>query len=288
MTCCDGMMWNGRLATMAMVVLVSGGAARAGEVEVVSGLAYKGGEGLSDHETERCKLDLYLPAGAKAFPTLVWFHGGGLTAGERDKKETVGIARGLASCGLAVASVGYRLSPKVEFPSYVRDAAASFAWVKAHIAGHGGDPDRVFIGGHSAGGYLALMVALDPRYLRECGLERSAIAGAIPISGQTMTHYTVRKERGLGKYTITADQAAPVYHAKKDTPPMLVLYADRDMPAREAENEYLVEILKATGNKRVQGLLIRDRDHGSVAHRIAEDGDPAREAILGFVRGGDS
>jgi acetyl esterase/lipase len=282
------MMWNGRLATMAMVVLVSGGAARAGEVEVVSGLAYKGGEGLSEYEAARCRLDLYLPAGAKAFPTLVWFHGGGLTAGERDKKETVGIARGLASCDLAVASVGYRLSPKAQFPAYVQDAAASFAWIKAHIAGHGGDPERVFIGGHSAGGYLALMVALDPRFLRECGLEPSAIAGAIPVSGQTMTHYTVRKERGLGKYTITADEAAPVYHARKDTPPMLVLYADRDMPAREAENEYLVEILKATGNKRVQGLLIRDRDHGSVAHRMAEDGDPAREAILGFVRGGDS
>ena len=99
-------------------------------------------------------------------------------------------------------------------------------------------PSVIVVGGHSAGGYLTFMIGLDPRYLRAHGLELSAIAGLIPVSGQTMTHYTVRKERGIGQFTITADEAAPVFHVRKDTPPMLVLYADNDMAAR-AEDSYL-------------------------------------------------
>jgi hypothetical protein len=98
-----------------------------------------------------------------------------------------------------------------------------------------------------------------------------------------MTHYTVRKERGIGQFTITADEAAPVFHVRKETPPMLVLYADKDMAARAEENEYLVAIMKGAGNQRVHGLLVRDRNHGSVGNRIAEAGDPARLAILEFM-----
>src|SRR5207244_8890590 len=120
----------------------------------------------------------------------------------------------------------------------------AFAWTRAHIAEHGGDVGKLFIGGHSAGGWLALMIGLDERYLREFGVELSAIAGLIPVSGQTMTHYTVREERGIGKFTITADEAAPVHYVGKETPPMLVLYAEHDMAARAEENQYFVALMK--------------------------------------------
>lgn len=251
--------------------------------DALADLPYKRGDKLTDYERERCKLDLYLPAGAKAFPTLVWFHGGGMTGGVKNGKDTVALARSLAASGVAVASVNYRLSPKATYPAYIEDAAAAFAWVRAHIAEHGGDAQRVFIGGHSAGGYLTFMLGLDARYLRAHGLELTAIAGLIPVSGQTMTHYTVRKERGIGMFTITADEAAPVFHARKDTPPMLVLYADKDMAARAEENAYLVATLKGAGNTNVTGLLQHDRNHGTIASRIAETGDPARQAILEFI-----
>ena len=252
-------------------------------VKVLPGLAYKSGERVTDYEKERCKLDLYLPVGKKAFPTLVWFHGGGLQGGNRDGKDTVAVAHSLAETGVAVASVGYRLSPKAKYPAYIEDAAAAFAWTRAHVAEHGGNPEVIFIGGHSAGGYLTFLVGMDPRYLREYGVALSAIAGLIPVSGQTMDHYTVRGERGGGRFTITAGEAAPVFHIGNDTPPMLVLYADHDMAARQAENEYFVEVMKDAGNKRVTGKLIRDRTHGTIASRIAQDGDPARQAILEFI-----
>ena len=263
--------------------LAAAEAKAAGTVRVLADLPYKSGDKLNDYEKERCKLDLYLPGGKKGFPSLVWFHGGGLEAGVKNGKETVALARSLAAAGVAVASVNYRLSPKATYPAYVEDAAAAFAWVRANVGAHGGDPARLFIGGHSAGGYLTLMVGLDARYLRAHGLELTATAGLVPVSGQTMTHYTVRKERGIGQFTITADEAAPVFHVRKETPPMLVIYADKDMAGRAEENEYLVAIMKGAGNQRVHGLLARDRTHGSVGHRIAEASDPARLAILEFI-----
>jgi acetyl esterase/lipase len=247
----------------------------------LANLAYKSGEKLSEYEAERCKLDLYLPPGGKNFATLVWFHGGALKGGSKD--GSAAIARALAADGLAVASVNYRLSPKAAYPAYLEDSAAAAAWVRAHIAEHGGDPAKVFISGHSAGGYLTLMLAMDARWLKPHGLTPDSFAGYIPLSGQTMTHYTVREERGIGKETITADEAAPVYYCRKDTPPMLVLAADHDMAARSEENEYLVAVLKGTGDKHVTFRQIPDRNHGSIASNIPKSGDPVRKAILDFI-----
>jgi acetyl esterase/lipase len=251
------------------------------EIQVLPDVAYKSGDGLSDYEQQRCKLDVYLPAEHTGFATLIWFHGGGLTGGSKAGSDKM--ARSLAMAGVAVVVPNYRLSPKATFPAYIQDAAAACAWASAHIAEHGGDSARLFVGGHSAGGYLALMLGMDPHYLRDVGLEPSAIAGLIPVSGQTMTHYTVREERGIGKFTITADQAAPVYFIRKDTPPFLVLYADHDMVGRAEENAYFVAMMKGAGNQRITGKLIADRTHGSIAGRIVEDGDPARMAILEFI-----
>jgi acetyl esterase/lipase len=184
---------------------------------------------------------------------------------------------------VAVVAVNYRLSPKAKYPAYIRDAAAAVAWTCAHIAEHGGDPKRIFVSGHSAGAYLTYMLGLDSHYLHDAGVETSAIAGFIPVSGQTMTHYTVREERGIGQFTITADEAAPVFYTRKDTTPFLVLYADHDMAARAEENAYLVAIMKGAGNKHIEGQQILDRTHGTIASKIADDGDPAREAILKFI-----
>ncbi len=244
-------------------------------------LAYKTGDSLSEYETERCKLDLYIPPGGKNFATLVWFHGGGLKGGSKDGSGA--LARALAADGLAVAAVNYRLSPKATYPAYVEDSAAAVAWVRAHIAEHGGDPAKVFISGHSAGGYLTLMLAMDARWLKPHGLTPDSFSGYIPLSGQTMTHYTVREERGMDKITIIADEAAPVHYCRKDTPPMLVLAADHDMAARAEENEYLVAVLKGAGNKRVTYQKFADRDHGSIAGKIPQPGDPVRKAILDFI-----
>ena len=96
-----------------------------------------------------------------------------------------------------MVGVNYRLYPKVKAPTYIEDAAAAVAWVFKNIASYGGDPDMIFISGHSAGGYLASMVGLDKSYLEKYNIDANKIAGGIPFSGHTMTHFSVREERGI-------------------------------------------------------------------------------------------
>lgn len=250
----------------------------------LSDVSYKTGDSLSSYERQRCKLDVYLPKEGKGFATLVWFHGGGLTGGSKDGDSTKKVAQGLARSGVAVVVPNYRLSPQAKYPAYIEDAAAAVAWTLQNIAQHGGDARRVFVSGHSAGGYLTLMVGMDAHYLAAFGLKPQNLAGLIPVSGQVMTHYTVRQERGIGKFSVTADEAAPVRYADvKNLPPMLVLCADKDMAARAEENAFLVALMKGAGNKRVTLQVIAGRNHGSVGNNIANEGDPARVAILKFM-----
>jgi acetyl esterase/lipase len=260
-------------------------------VQVLTDVVYKEGPALTEYERDRCKLDVYLPKDAKGFATLVWFHGGGLSKGDKDGRKddsdsvkTATIARSLATAGIAVVSANYRLSPKAHFPAYVEDAASAVAWTRKHIGEHGGAAQKVFIGGHSAGGYLTLMLGMDPQYLDDAGVKLTEIAGFIPVSGQVMTHYTVLAERGLGKFAVMADEAAPIHFARAETPPFLVLYGDHDMAARAEENAYFVSVMKAAGNKSVTGHLMLDRTHGSIASKIVEAKDPARTAILSFIQ----
>src|SRR5262245_7431690 len=107
----------------------------------------------ANYADDKDKLDLYLPEGRSKAPVIVSYYGNQLLGG--DKNEDAFIGRRFASAGFVTAVVNYRLSPGVSHPAHIQDAAASFAWVKRHIADYGGDPDRVFVIGYSAGGYLA-------------------------------------------------------------------------------------------------------------------------------------
>lgn len=95
-------------------------------------LAYKSGN-LSSYEKERCKLDLYLPKDEDNFPVLVWLHGGGIKINSKDTLESQVVEMRLASEGIGVAVISYRLSPQAQFPDYVEDIAAATSWVKQHI-----------------------------------------------------------------------------------------------------------------------------------------------------------
>ncbi|QIF02643.1 alpha/beta hydrolase [Roseimicrobium sp. ORNL1] len=246
-------------------------------------IPYKVGDGLSEYEKERCKLDLYLPTKVKNFPVVVWFHGGGLTGGQKAGGDTAKVIESWVKEGIAVASVNYRLSPKVKFPAYIEDGAAAVAWVQKNIASHGGDPRRVFIGGHSAGAYLSMMLGLDTKYLTAAGVEPTSIAGLLPVSGQTMTHFTVREERGLPKDDVIADEAAPIHFVRKDAPPMLLLMGDKDWPARLEENQYFAALFKVKKHEHTTLIVVPDRTHGTIFGKLQEEGDAGRAAVLKFI-----
>jgi acetyl esterase/lipase len=249
----------------------------------LSDLPYRPDTTADAYAKERCKLDLFLPPAeaGKSFPVLVWFHGGGLEEGNRLGFKKM--AASLVAQGIAVVMVDYRLSPKATYPAYVEDAAAAVAWTHAHIAEYGGDAKRVFVGGHSAGGYLAAMVALDPRWLTAAGMKPSDLAGAVPVSGQMATHYTIRKERGLPKEVEIIDEAAPLAHARKDAPRLLFIAADKDMHNRVDENQRMVAALRAAGHAVPDLLVVPERDHSTIMSKMIDAEDPGRKAMVAFI-----
>ncbi|MDR3710129.1 MAG: alpha/beta hydrolase [Capsulimonadaceae bacterium] len=247
---------------------------------------YRGGSALDDYARERCALDLYIPLDAAAFPTLVWLHGGGIKEGARDGDFEKRLGRWLAGQGIALASAGYRLSPHARYPEYVDDAAAAAQWVLTNISKYGGSTEHVFVGGHSAGAYLAALLAMRPSFLEAHGVSVSQFAGFIPVSAQMFTHWTVREERGIERPETTPviDDAAPCYYVRPDAPDLLVLWADGDIPARPEENEYFLAILKHAGHSRAQGARIGGRDHSTIAEKMVEPNDPAGCLLVDFIR----
>ena len=132
-----------------------------------------------------------------------------------------------------------------------------------HIADYGGCADRVFVSGHSAGGYLTLMLAMDKQYLNRFGVDADKIAAYLPISGQTVTHFTIRKERGLPDGIPVVDEYAPVNKARRDTPPIALLTGDKslEMASRYEENALLESVLRNLGNKNVKLYEMQGFDH---------------------------
>jgi len=209
----------------------------------------------------QCRLDIYYPKNGKNFATIVWFHGGGITGGSKE------IPKALMDQGVAVIGVGYRLSPKAKAPAYIEDAAAAIAWAFKHVAEFGGNNKLIFVSGHSAGGYLGTMVALDKQYLAKYNINANDIAGLIPFSGQAITHFTVRQEMGIKDTQPTIDKYAPLYHVRADAPPMLLITGDREeeLLGRYEENAYLNRMMKLAGHKSTRLYELQGFDHGGMA-----------------------
>jgi len=236
-------------------------------------LLYREENGITAAMNQRCRLDVYAPAKQRPFPTLVWFHGGGLTAGERF------IPLPLRNQGIAVVAVNYRLSPGAKSPAYIEDAAAAIAWTFKHIADYGGSADQIFVGGHSAGAYLSLMTGLDPKWLAAHGIDAQRIAGLIPLSPQTITHFAIRDERGIDELQPIVDDMAPLFHVRRDAPPILLVTGDREkeLMGRYEENAYFWRMLKLVGHKDVTLHELDGFTHGSMA-------EPAMPLVLKFMQ----
>jgi acetyl esterase/lipase len=156
-------------------------AARTCEVRELHDLAYYRGK---DADWVRHRLDLFVPKGQKDFPVVMLAHGGAWMIGD---KSCVGlysdVGRFLARQGIGAALINYRLAPWVQHPEQIKDVARAFAWLYEHVADYGGDPDRLFVAGHSAGGHLVSLLATDETYLKAHGLSSRDIKGVIALSG---------------------------------------------------------------------------------------------------------
>lgn len=188
-------------------------------------------------------LDVYIPE-HDSFPVFVYFHGGGITAG--DKKGV--FIEDIVKQGIAVVSANYRLYPEAAYPDFIMDAAAAVAWAYEHMSEYG-SVSGFFVGGSSAGGYLTQMLCFDKKYLQMHHIDSDSISGYIMDAGQPTTHFNVLKERGIDPKRVIIDDAAPIYHitADRNYAPMQILVAENDMANRYEQTQLLITTLKHMG-----------------------------------------
>lgn len=233
-----------------------------------------------EYVNERCRLDIIYPKNPQEpFATIIWFHGGGLTGGQKHIPSAFQRLKAYKEGRLAIIAAGYRLSPKVPFPVFIEDAAAATAWVLKHISEYGGDPRGVFVSGGSAGGYLTTMLTSYPKWLNACGADRSQLAGILPVSGQMTTHFHVKEllKYPGSQYNPVIDENAPLGGLSADYPPALFILGDRkvEWKCRVEENELMVASLRALG-----APLVEFSENEGFTHGISGMGDDITKELI--------
>ncbi len=251
--------------------------------QVYTNIAYYDGP---DAHPIKHRLDLFVPEGLNDAPVLIFVHGGGWTSGDKNLYSFIG--RAFAEQGFVTAVINYRLSPQVQHPAHIEDVARAFVWVYRNISRYGGNPEKIFVMGHSAGGHLIALLALDEKYLKAQGLTLAAIKGAIPISG--IYDVTIEPPAPANVYRIVFGtdpqvrrDASPITHAGPNKPPFLIMYAQFDFPGFDAQARQLLSLLREYGNEAAL-VEIPNRDHVTIIFNVGEPNDPTTQEILKFLR----
>jgi acetyl esterase/lipase len=253
----------------------------------------------ADPPHERQVLDVYAPGGAKNLPVVFWIHGGGWQGG--DKSEVYSKPQVLMDRGFVFVSTNYRLLPSVDMATIVRDVARSIRWTHDHITEYGGDPNRLFIMGHSAGAQLAALVCTDDRYLKAEGLSLGIIKGCVPVDGDTYdvpaiieTAETRWRVHGLPKAKFGHREKfgndpakhrdfSAVTHVARDKgiPPFLILHVGGH-PDTTAQALRLGNTLKDAGIPSTV-FAARETTHTKINADIGQPDDPATRLLFEFI-----
>ena len=250
------------------------------EVEVVGNLRYAD-DGLLDISSKHW-LDVYRPKDADHAPVLIFIHGGAWRLGDKSLHPNVG--QTFAQRGIVTVSVNYALAPFGKHPDQVHDAARAFEWVKKNIAKYGGDPDDVFLSGHSAGGHLAALLVLNDKYLKERGYSQKDVRGLIGLSG-------LYRVAGTGPVFVgifdnneeTIRDASPVMHVDDHQPPVLLFTAQLDIAGLDGLAVEFDEALRQHHSP-VKFVRVPNRTHESEIYLIGTDGDPVTAEMTAFIR----
>ncbi|HXM00753.1 MAG TPA: alpha/beta hydrolase [Rhizomicrobium sp.] len=233
----------------------------------------------------RQKLDIYVPDGlSKPAPVLLFFYGGSWQFGAKDQYRWLG--QTFAAQGIVTVIADYRIYPPAHFPDFVDDAAQALRKVHETIASYGGDPTRIFVAGHSAGAYNAVMLASNPKYLRDAGGDPSWIRGAIGIAGPydflPMTDPNIIAI--FGGPSVPATQ--PINFIDGKRPPMLLAAGTADETVSPGNTERMTQKLKANGSE-VQEILYPGVGHTGILLSLApgfRGKTTLREDMVGFIR----
>jgi acetyl esterase/lipase len=250
---------------------------------------------------ERHMLDIYTPdePAQKSLPVMFWIHGGGWQVG--DKSDVALKPKSLTERGFVFVSTNYRLLPKVKMEDLIGDVATSLGWVHKHIARYGGDPNRIFVGGHSAGAQLAALICIDDRYLKKEGVTFDVLKGCVPVDGDTydipkiiMTAehrqalyggkmFTFGHRQKFGNDTEKHVDFSAVTHVAPDKgiPPFLILYFSGN-PDTRAQARRLESVLRTAGI-RAKAYGKRDSNHSRLNNDLGKPDDPATQELYKFL-----
>ncbi|MDA1277579.1 MAG: alpha/beta hydrolase [Verrucomicrobia bacterium] len=248
---------------------------------------------------ERQILDIYAPKNAKNLPVVFWIHGGGWQTGDKTSVQLK--PQIFTERGFVFVSTNYRLLPHVDMGTIIGDVAKSLAWVHRHVAAHGGDPERIFVMGHSAGAQLAALICIDNRYLHAEGVPFSVLQGCVPVDGDTYdvpaiieTGETRRRVHGQPQPKFGhrekfgndpekhRDFSAVTHVAKgKGIPPFLILHV-ADHPDVTAQAQRLGAVLKEAGIP-VRVFGANETNHNNLNANLGLPGDSPTEALYQFL-----
>ncbi len=259
-------------------------------------------------------LEIYALRTSKNLPVLVFIHGGGWWAGDKnrgpifcdvgkqsvsvrtsdDKTDTILKAIYFTGQGFVFVSTNYRLSPQVKHPTHVQDVAQAIAWVYKNISKYGGDPNRIFVMGHSAGAHLAALVATDGRHLEQSGASLDVLKGAILLDGagydipRQMRQAGPRLERtyrtAFGEDPKDWKDASPITHIakNKNIPPFLIVHAGERL-ASKTQAEWLARKLQAA-DVPARTFHARDKNHMTLNRHLGRPNDDTTLRIATFLR----
>ena len=198
-------------------------------------------------EGARHTLDVCRPKSATAAPVIVFFYGGGWRSGS--KRTYRYVAKALARRGYVAVLPDYRIYPQARYPDFLDDGAQAVRWVKDNAKRFGGDPQKIFLMGHSAGAHIAAMLAIDATWLRKAGLAPGRdIAGLIGISGP-YDFLPLKDETLKIIFGSNRPETQPITHVTSGAPPALLLTGGKDGVVGAGNSTRLAERLRAAGNE---------------------------------------
>ena len=233
------------------------------EVEAHKDIVYAEGK---PEDVNKHKLDLYTPKGKTNFAVLVFIHGGSWRNGDRSQYPA--LANRFAKTGLGVVVPSYRLMPANPHPAQIEDANAALDWVIRNIAQYGGDPKRIYVSGHSAGGHLAAYVGLEEKFWPN-------LKGVLPLSG-------VYDVSSIAGFKDDPENASPVKHVHAGAPPFLITYCENDYPSLPYQARTFDAALHKAGDSS-QLVYIPGENHITEIVDVWKDDDPTAQAILRFI-----
>jgi len=235
----------------------------------------------------RQRLDIYEPPLVEGdAPVVIFLYGGSWKRGDKELYRFVGEA--LAERGFVAVLPDYRVYPEARFPAFVEDAARAVSWIAGNIDRWGGDPNRLYLMGHSAGAHIAALLTLDERYMVAVGLPEDTVKGTIGLAGPyAFDPLAYRSIRPIFADLRDPNDARPVSFVDGTEPPMLLLHGADDSWVRPINSIALYQAIQGAGGK-AKSVLYEDVDHAGILLSLAgplRDLSPAFDDSVAFIEG---